>query len=682
LEVERKREGMSYSFKLNTTTLILCHHRDSLLVPSALKSEDSIMSTESSAEHKKAEEALSEERFSKAFRNNPAAMAISCADGKIVDVNESFERLMGYARDQVIGKIGCDIGLYSPSEAEELFRQLKEKGRVSNFEMNLRQKTGNQVNVLFSLEQITLNKEPYSLGIAIDNTERKKAEKALKESEERFRALVESTSDMIWQVDEKAVYTYISPKVKDILGYEPQEIVGKTPFDLIDDKDEEKILKSFLEIANKKEPFYGLENWNVHKNGSRVLLETSGVPILDEKGQLMGYRGIDRDITERKKTEEALANAQVTLKRQLDEIRFYYDVAPVGLAVFDTNLRYVKVNKRLAEINGVPPEDHVGKSISEVVPSVAEQIEKLLKQTISTGNPIQNLEITGEAIDMPGVKRTLFESFQPMKDSEGFVIGVNVVAQEITEQKQMQAKLQEYSKNLEQLVEERTKQLQDKERLAAIGATAGMVGHDIRNPLQAIAGDLYLMDNDVASLNEGKTKESLQESVKSIQGNLFYIAKIVEDLQDYAKPLRPQFERVRIEKVLEEVMLLTAVSSVYQVIIDIENGFPEFTADYSMLKRSLSNLVQNAIQAMPNGGRLEIAVHKKDNNVIITVSDTGEGIPDGVKADLFKPLVTTKSKGQGLGLAVVKRLVEALNGQVSFESEEGKGTKFTIELPA
>ena len=372
-------------------------------------------------ERKKIQDGLreSEERFSKAFHNNPAAMAISNIDGQIVNVNESFERLMGYTKDEVIGKIGCDIGLYGPCEQDELVRQLKEKGKVSNVEMTFRQKSGNQVNVLFSLEPITLNKEPYSLGIAIDNTERKKAEEALKESEERFRALVESTSDMIWQVDEKAVYTYISPKVKDILGYEPHEIVGKTPFDLIDEEDEEKIVNSFLEIANKKEPFYGLENWNVHKNGSRVLLETSGVPILDKKGQLLGYRGIDRDITERKKTEGALANAQVILKRQLDEIKFYYDVAPVGLSVFDTNLRFVKVNKRLAEINGIPPEDHVGKSIAEVVPSVAEPLEKLLKQIISSGNPIQNLEITGEATNMPGVKRTLLESFMPMKDSKG-----------------------------------------------------------------------------------------------------------------------------------------------------------------------------------------------------------------------------------------------------------------------
>ena len=247
----------------------------------------------------------------------------------------------------------------------------------------------------------------------------------------------------------------------------------------------------------------------------------------------------------------------------------------------------------------------------------------------------------------------------------------------------MQAKLQEYSKNLEQLVEQRTKQLQDKERLAAIGQTAGMVGHDIRNPLQAIAGDLYLIENDVASLPEGETRECLQESVKSIQGNLLYIAKIVEDLQDYAKPLKPNFERIRVEKVIEEVMLLmTNVTPNHRVIIDVEAGFPEIVSDFSMLKRVLTNLTQNAIQAMPDGGQLALRANHKGTYVFISVEDTGEGIPEEIKPRLFTPMVTTKSKGQGLGLAVVKRLVEALNGKVTFESEEGKGTKFIIELPA
>ena len=92
-------------------------------------------------------------------------------------------------------------------------------------------------------------------------------------------------------------------------------------------------------------------------------------------------------------------------------------------------------------------------------------------------------------------------------------------------------------------------------------------------------------------------------------------------------------------------------------------------------------MVNNAVQAMPEGGELALTAHKQEECMVITVSDTGQGIPEHVKDNLFKPLTTTKAKGQGLGLAVVKRLIEALNGKVSFESEAGKGTKFTIELP-
>ena len=237
------------------------------------------------------------------------------------------------------------------------------------------------------------------------------------------------------------------------------------------------------------------------------------------------------------------------------------------------------------------------------------------------------------------------------------------------------------NENLEKLVEERTNQLRDSERLAAIGSTAGMVGHDIRNPLQAIAGDLYLMDTDVASLNKSETQESLWESLRSIQSNLMYIAKIVDDLQDYAKPLKPSFEKVRIEKIIEEVMPLMPVNYNHQVVINIEKGFPEFTTDLAMLKRIVANLIHNALQAMHDDGRLTIQVYQKDRLAFIKVEDTGVGIPDEIKPKLFTPLVTTKSKGQGFGLAVVKRLVEALNGSITFESKVDKGTIFTVELP-
>ncbi len=259
---------------------------------------------------------------------------------------------------------------------------------------------------------------------------------------------------------------------------------------------------------------------------------------------------------------------------------------------------------------------------------------------------------------------------------------------DVTERIRIQTKLEEnaclleeYANQMEELANERAKQLHQAERLVTIGQTAGMVGHDIRNPLQAIAGELYLAKDEVASLESGDAKRNLQEGIASIEENLYYIDKIVADLQDYTKPLRPNREKVDIAKIIEEALLIVAIPSNLQVAISLEEGFPQLTADFSMLKRVVINLIQNAVQAMPNGGNLKINAKRQGNHAYLNIEDTGEGIPEEVKSKLFTPLFTTKSKGQGFGLAVVKRLVEAQDGEITFSSQKGKGTTFTIQLP-
>ena len=252
---------------------------------------------------------------------------------------------------------------------------------------------------------------------------------------------------------------------------------------------------------------------------------------------------------------------------------------------------------------------------------------------------------------------------------------------DMTERNSIRTKLEEYASQMEKLAAERAKQLSQAERLATIGQTAGMVGHDIRNPLQAIAGELYLAKDELYTMPDSDSKKNLQESITSIEENLYYIDKIVADLQDYTKPLKPSLETVNIEKAIEEALLIVNIPSNLQVSISIEKGFPQFTADFSMLKRVLMNLIQNAVQAMPNGGALKINAKCQDNQACVSIQDTGEGIPEEIKNRLFTPLFTTKSKGQGFGLAVVKRLIEAQGGKINFESQQGKGTTFTIQLP-
>jgi len=215
------------------------------------------------------------------------------------------------------------------------------------------------------------------------------------------------------------------------------------------------------------------------------------------------------------------------------------------------------------------------------------------------------------------------------------------------------------------------------ERFVVIGQTAGMVGHDIRNPLQAITSDLYLIQEELKS-NPECTSEDIAESIESINENIAYINKIVSDLQDYTRTLTLYPTDVDLRALFSDVIATVPPTVDAQLILHEDLTI---RTDATYLKRIMTNLFINAVQAMPNGGKITLKATVETGKVLISVADTGVGIPEEIKPNLFKPMFTTKAKGQGLGLAVVKRLVEALNVSISFESEVGKGSKFTVSLP-
>jgi signal transduction histidine kinase len=261
-----------------------------------------------------------------------------------------------------------------------------------------------------------------------------------------------------------------------------------------------------------------------------------------------------------------------------------------------------------------------------------------------------------------GRKRWLRSTFFPIKDAQGNVAGIVMMHEDITERKELE------------------RVLQDKERLATIGQTAGMVGHDIRNPLQAVMSDTYLLKEELAAIPDCKSNEGIAESIDGIDRNVAYINKIVQDLQDYARPITPEIKEANLTDIFVSVFETVRLPDNIKLNIRVHDT-EKIRTDPMLVQRALTNLVNNAIQAMPNGGELKITGSPKDNRLVITIADTGTGIPEEIKPKLFTPMMTTKSKGQGFGLAAVKRMIEVLGGTVSFESQECKGTTFTIELP-
>lgn len=237
------------------------------------------------------------------------AVVITDREGRIIWVNPAFTRLTGYTAAEAIGK--NPRLLKSDRHDASFYRTLWEtilSGRVWRGELVNRRKDGS-----LYLEEQTITPVldaggaiSYFIGIKQDISERKQAERALRESEEKFRSLVESTSDWVWEIDERNRYTYVSPRIRNILGYTPEEVLGKTPFDLMPAEEAKRAAEAFAPITGQMRPFVLFDNVNLHRDGRRVVLETSGTPIFDSQGAFRGYRGIDRDITERKRADEEL----------------------------------------------------------------------------------------------------------------------------------------------------------------------------------------------------------------------------------------------------------------------------------------------------------------------------------------------------------------------------------------
>ena len=191
---------------------------------------------------------------------------------------------------------------------------------LSRYECRLIHKTKGTRWVEIYSKPFEYNNSPAIHAVFIDVTERKQAEEALRESEAKYRSLVETTSDWIWEVDTDGVYTYANPKVEEILGYKPEEVIGKTPFDFMPSAEAARVSDVFHNIVPMQKSIDSIENINLHKDGHPVVLQTSGIPRFNEKGKLLGYRGIDRDVSEKKQVEEKLRESELKHKTLIQNI--------------------------------------------------------------------------------------------------------------------------------------------------------------------------------------------------------------------------------------------------------------------------------------------------------------------------------------------------------------------------
>lgn len=513
-----------------------------------------------------------------------------------------------------------------------------------------------------------------AIELAVPVTERKKAEIKLRESEEKHRNLTDSLPEIVFETDNYGKLIYANKSAFRITGYTKADFnKGVCVFDLIEEKDKKKAKEEFKKIIENK-PSTDKEYCFIKKDGSIVPTITSSTPIIAE-GKIVGIRGIAVDITQRKKAEEAL-------KKSENRLRAIVANAQIGIATSDTNSQFLSANEAFCKILGYTEEELQKLTYKDIThPSD-------LKSSILKMDDLKNGRVSSFMIEKRYIKKdgTVIEAkimVGEVPNENGKPVLFVAELEDITERKELERKVNEYSKHLESIVELRTAQLKDanerlvkSERLATIGELAGMVGHDLRNPLAAIKNAAYYLKKREPPISEAQSQEMLEILDRAIS----HSDKIINDLLDYSRELHLSLTKCSVPTLLNLAIGMIKVPDQIEI-VNLVHEESWVSVDAEKIMRVFINLIKNAIDAMSDKGKLEITSCSSTDCLEIAFADTGTGIPDYIFPKLFLPLVTTKAQGMGFGLALCKRIVEAHGGTIKVKTTLNKGTTFTVTLP-
>jgi PAS domain S-box-containing protein len=358
---------------------------------------------------------------------------------------------------------------------------------------------------------------------------------------------------------------------------------------------------------------------------------------------------INLEKTVKEKTEDLI--------QKEEKLKGILNASPDAILATDVEGNIVDFNYQMEELTLFPRSELVGKTVFSLISEkdrqrVTDEFMKLLR------GESDKIRIECSLIKNQESDYLAELSSSTMRNMEGITIGFVSVVRDLTDTK---------------LLEER---LFRSERFAAIGELAGMVGHDLRNPLSGIKNACYYLRKKQSAFIGDKGIEMLNTIDKSV----FYADKIVNDLLDYSREMRLDLEECSPKALIDYVLLTITIPPSIKVVEQVNNS-SVFLVDSVKMQRVFTNLIKNAIDAMPNGGTLQITSNQRDGNLNVTFSDTGVGISSDTIDKLFIPLFTTKAQGMGFGLSISKRIVEAHGGLISVDSTVGKGTSFTITIP-
>jgi len=549
------------------------------------------------------------------------------------------------------------------------------RGKEVRLELEIKRAANKTVLVeVTSRPLIVKGKIVGTLGIVRDITERVQIENKLKETNRKLQMLFDTAMEGIIVVDAEENLIFVNNAFADMLGYEENELIGTNLQRLVNERDFKEIRRQTESRKKGKVSRYELVMFG--KDGKPHIFQVSASPLWNEDGSFAGALSIVMDITERRQMEEALRESE-------EKFRAISNSAKDAIISTDDEGKISFWNPAAEKMFGYKKEEAIGKEMHKLIPgNFYEAFQKGFSKFKETGTgPFIGRVIELVLVSKSGVEIPVELSLSAYRmKGKWHSMGI---ARDITERKQMQKKLEEYSQQLEQMVEKRTRQLKEaqeqlikSERLAAIGQVAAMVGHDLRNPLTGISGATYYLKKKLKPWMDEKAREMLELIEKNIQ----YANKIITDLLEYSREIRLELAETTPKAIIDEALSLVEIPKNVTVIDSTQNK-PKIKMDIDKMKRVFANIIKNAVEAMPEGGKLAISTKESDGNVEIMFIDTGIGMAKEVMEKIWTPFFTTKAKGMGLGLPICRRVIEAHGGKVSVESIVGEGTKFAVTIP-
>jgi PAS domain S-box-containing protein len=579
------------------------------------------------------------------------------AQGQFIYVNQAACANLGYTREELLGMRLSDIDPDFPAEvwpqAWEEVRRLTVRTLIARH----RTKDGRLFPVEVTANYVNFGGQEYNCTTVRDISERVQAERKLQESESQFRQLAESIQEVFWLCDiDFTRIIYMSPAYEKVWG-RPHESLYKDPrgfFEGIHPDDRPRVIRALQTVGGSFDEEYRI----IQPSGSVRVIHARGFPVRDASGTLYRMAGFAEDIT-------AYWNEVQQSGRLKRQIELLVNSVPEGIYGMDLHGIITFANPTAAKILGWEQADLIGKSAHDVMhhsysdgtpydPKTCPIAATVNQGTSQSGNNEVYWRKDGTNFEVEYVCEVIRE--------EGKIQGAVVIFRDITDRRRLEAV---------------TRQA---EKLSAVGQLAAGVAHELNNPLAVILGFAQSLARRLPEGDENTV------SLRSIEREALRCRNLVQNLLVFSREHKPGYSREDPATMLENALsLVEAQAKVKRLEVrkELAANVPGIEMNGNQIQQVIINLCSNAMDAMPDGGILTVALSPEKDGIAIRVTDTGSGIPKDIRDKIWEPFFTTKGvgKGTGLGLSLVFEIVQKHQGRIDLESEIGKGTTLTLHLP-